>query len=305
MSQVKLFISHSERDERFVRPLEDWLRTGLGLAEDEVRCTVVTNMSLGDIPAQALRDDLESAEAIVGLITANSLTSIWAQFEMGAAWLRTRLHPIRGPGMRVDDLRSPLKEFTTVGYCQRPKMKQCIRQLARTLDRSVISETSDAKLEAMVEFAERTLKDDRVSWFTLPSVLSAWRLNPTDYDFSLRCLCEELDLEVETMTTCVNDDGVVSRDPEELPPWARDVWYVSKYAVNRMLTPSADGGQGNTPADLGVELTAQLTRALDPRIGAAKRARRARRWFESARQWIAENLPPERSAHGAPKHYHN
>lgn len=144
-----------------------------------------------------------------------------------------------------------------------------------------------------------------MSWFTLPSVLSAWRLNPTDYDFSLRCLCEELDLEVEAMATCVNDDGVVSRDPDELPPWARDVWYVSKYAVNRMLTPVGDSSQGSTPDDLGVELTAQLTRALDARIGAAKRARRARLWFGSARQWIAENLPPERSTHGAPKHYHS
>ena len=75
MSSIRLFISHSERDKELVEPLYNWFRSGLDLAKDEIRATSVDFIASGTGAIIALRRDVEAADALVGLLTSNSLRS--------------------------------------------------------------------------------------------------------------------------------------------------------------------------------------------------------------------------------------
>lgn len=339
MKQVKLFISHSERDGRFVEPLYLWLTNGLGLDKSEVRCTYVDGMDPGAVTVEKLRADLESSKAVVGLITTNSLSSTWAQFEMGAAWLQTRLHPIRGPGMRVEDLREPLKTINTPYYCNMSHMRTVIGQIAERMETKVCKEDSDEWLQKMCSLAEKTLKEDRKRWFTLAPLLSAWQLekNETDarkrdrvrrsplqkyfighirrysgrstrkpktmYSAAFEQLCEDLDLDPRKLRNCVRPSGLVVRDPVELPGWATDVWRVSQYVVNEMLDFEKESDQpAETLHALSTELIEKMHSALDHEKPKELVARDMQQWFEDAKRHIGENLPPEHADHSALSH---
>src|SRR5690606_20003305 len=130
MSEVRLFISHAERDEELVRPLYNWFRCGLDLDEHEIRCTSVDNISTGRKAIDKLRDDIQTADAVVALLTTNSLRSYWVAMEMGASWLKASLFPVRGPGIKPRHLPSPLPTISTVGYCEKQGMSRLLRDLA-------------------------------------------------------------------------------------------------------------------------------------------------------------------------------
>lgn len=299
---VQLFISHSERDKDLVEPLNGWLQRGLGLEVDEVRCTSVLNMNVGAIPAEALREDIKSAKAVIGLLTTNSLRSHWAQLEMGAGWLQERLHPIRGPGIYVRDLPSPLSDFTTVGYCEQDSMRRLLHQLADLLGTQVVAD-AELEIEGIAHSALSTLIDDMVAWFTLPPVLSAWRINGGRYEYELRSLCSELELRPEEMYPCATSMGVLTQDPEQLPMWAKDLWTVSKNAVNYLLSPSTNKSEEFLDVPHGVlndRLIADMKRALDSENN---RAPLLREWFSEAREWISNNPPTEQRAHGRSYHH--
>lgn len=302
MSAVQLFISHSERDEQLVRPLAGWLQSGLGLSDDEVRCTVVSNMDVGSFPAEELRKDLLAAKVVVGLLTANSLRSNWAQLEMGAGWLQEHLHPIRGPGIHVADLPSPLADFTTVGYCETAKMNNLLRQLAVLLSASIDS-NAEQELEEITQSAEATLVAEMVRWFSLPPVLSAWRIAGSEYEFALQSLCSELELHPQEMCSCTTSEGILTRDPEQLPIWAEDLWMVSKNVVNFMLSKSHEVSDDYLDVPPGV-LTDRLIADMKIALGLTgkKRASLIRKWFADASEWIRENPPVERRSHSASRH---
>lgn len=298
LSTVELFISHSDRDKVLVRPLAGWLQQGLRLQDHQVRCTVVSNAAVGSIPADILRKDLKSAKVVVGLLTANSLRSNWAQLEMGAGWLQEHLHPIRGPGISVDDLPSPLSDFTTVGFCEKPKMLELLAQMAKLLSTDV-DDDAERKLDEMARNAEAALVADLVRWFSLPPVLSAWRVARVNYEFALATLCDELGLDKRDLRSCATSEGILTRDPDHLPIWAKDLWSVSKNAVNFMLAQSNEVSEDSLDVPPGVltnRLIADMHRALSS--GRRSRPRLIKKWFADACEWISENPPAERRSHG-------
>jgi hypothetical protein len=284
---VRLFVSHSEADEKLVAPLARWLQAGLGLKSHELRCTVLGDLGPGGTAEAVLREDLRTAEAVVGLLTANSLRSHWVQLEIGAGWLQGRLHPIRGPGIDPKDLPKPISDFVNVGYCEKTRMLGLLKQLAEQLGVSPQDGIED-ELDAIRSIAEGLLAEDRVRWFALPPVLSASRLDSSRFVFVLQSLCRELGLDVQEALSCTTPQGKVNRDPEELPVWARDLWSVSKNAVNLMLRPrrTPETEQDVPDRVLSPELIAEMTRALGSRRG---RAEQMGAWFENASSWIATN----------------
>jgi len=294
---LRLFVSHSEKDEELVAPLTRWLQAGLGLGESEIRCTSLpdTGMDAGVYAVQELRRDLESAEAVVGLLTTNSLRSHWVQLEMGAAWLLERLHPIRGPGINPWDLPAPLSDFITIGYCETAKMQRLLERLAEQLSVEILPNCEE-ELDRVTRAGQELLASNSVRWFSLPPVLSAWRMDSTRFDFALRSLCTELRLPVTEARSCTTPAGVLSKDPDGLPVWAKGLWDFSKNAVNAMLSPSPKSRENELDAPPGVlpdKLISDLERALRSREG---RAESVRNWFEEAREWIANN-PPSAASH--------
>lgn len=298
---IRLFISHSERDGDLAGDLNDWLQSGLNLTEEDIRCTSVIKLNTGGTAEVQLRDDLQSSTAVVGLLTTNSLRSHWAQLEMGAGWLQERLHLIRGPGIHASDLPAPLSNFVTVGYCETDAMNNLLDQLAGLLDTEVNSEV-EQEIETIAQAAQETLVANMVRWFSLPPVLSAWRIKKTQYEFELLSLESNLDLERSELLSCTTPMGFLTRDPDRLPMWAKDLWDVSKNVVNFMLSrPSRVSGDFfDIPRDvLPDRLLADMKRGLE---STDKRARLMREWFENAENWILENPPSERTTHSPSNH---
>lgn len=295
MSAVQLFISHSERDEQLVRPMTDWLEQALDLTEENLRCTSVYSLESGDFAPDTLRDDLHSAKAVIGVLTANSLRSQWVQFEMGAAWLQQRLYPIRGPGLKVSHLPKPISDFTTIALCDKESMQRLLNQLAEVLGTS-INPDAEQKLELTIESAKQALVQQLQHWFSLAPVLSAWRIDGRSYQHELEHLCSELDLRVDELRLCTTSQGSLTRNPEQLPVWAEDIWNVSKDAVNALLDPSHQKAENLVipPGILNASLIADMKIALKSK---AKREYRIRRWFDEAREWISTNPPGDFSDH--------
>jgi hypothetical protein len=302
MSQVKLFISHSERDERFAAPLADWLQAGLDLGRDDIRCTSVYPIQGGRPAPDVLKEDLRSAQVIIGLLSTNSLGSHWAQMEMGAGWVQDRLCPVRIPGIRHGDLPPPHDGLVSPGYCETQSMHDLMEDIAEVLNIEVQS-TADQKLEQITRSAEEMLMADAVRWFSLPVVLSAWRIDPDTYSHAFHALCceDQLNLSEDRLMDYVTADGVVSGRPDELPNWAQDHWTISMEAVNFMLSPSsANPHLLKVPKNvLPGEMIAEMKNAL----GSGKdRSRRMQQWFENATEYLSENSPIARHSHGGSGH---
>ncbi len=294
MNSVRLFISHSERDEELVRPLYDWLRCGLGLENHEIRCTSIENIDVGGAAIDRLRDDVEAADAVVGLVTSNSLRSHWVGMEMGASWLKKRLFPVLGPGMKPRDLPAPLPNFTMVRYCQKEPMSRLLQMLA-TLMKRPMNGQAEFDLDSMISTAEEFMRRQIKGWFELPPILSAWRLNDTDFVAPLIGTLKVLHIDdMEDIQECAEPTGLIARDPDSLPTWAKDHWKLSKLTVNHLLTGSGDFVQ--IPHNILNELlTEDLCRAWD--TAGPKRAKMLHDWMQKASAYVATNLPLDARGH--------
>jgi hypothetical protein len=84
----RIFISHSRADTDLATALTDLLRTALTMPANAIRCTSVLAHSLpyGIDATEQLRDEVCSAQVMVGLVTPSSVESHWVLFEMGSRW---------------------------------------------------------------------------------------------------------------------------------------------------------------------------------------------------------------------------
>jgi len=295
---IRLFISHSERDVELVEPLKLWLELGLDLKNSEIRCTSVDNIDPGGVAVEALREDLKTAEAVIGLLTMNSIRSHWVQLEMGAAWLQGLLQPIRGPGVEMKDVPTPLSQFAMVGYCEKHAMQKLLKSLSYTLGTS-LNNAADEKYKSMVKIAQDKLALDIARWFALPPALSAWRINPGQHTLGFRLLCSDLGLQPDELFACATPKGVLTREPEHLPESARDLWNVSKSAVNFLLerpTKHFDDFLDIPRGVLSDQLMLDMKKALDSR---RNHIRKVRGWFSEAIDWISSHPPSSHHAHGS------
>lgn len=294
MNPIRLFISHSQRDGELIRPLYNWLRSGLELGDHEIRCTSIENITTGNAAIHHLREDVDAAEAVVGLLTSNSLRSHWVGMEMGASWLRQSLFPVRGPGMRPSDLPAPLPNFTTVGYCEKQAMSAMLRSLATRMKRSINAQ-AEFDLDAMITAAEEFMRRQIKGWFELPPILSAWRLNEVDFVAPLIGTLSALSIDDrEDIQECAEPTGLIARDPDSLPTWARDHWKLSKLTVNHLLTGT--GEFDHIPHGiLNERLTEDLCRAWE--TAGPKRGKMMHDWMQKASAHIVNNLPREARGH--------
>ena len=107
---MRIFISHSESDSEFAGLLVDALEKALGLRGDDILCTSVDGHRLpgGQLTDERLRSDTQDAELMIGLITPNSMRSMYVGFELGARWGAEKpLIPLFALGVTRRDWRGP------------------------------------------------------------------------------------------------------------------------------------------------------------------------------------------------------
>ena len=135
-----IFISHRHSDQYIASLLVDFLLTALELKESEIRCTSVPGHTLpfGTSISERIKKDLNTATALIALITTDSLQSTWVLFELGSSWAMEKLLiPVLGPGVKYDDLPGPLKNYPVVQIQEENAsfiLREAINQIALNLE---------------------------------------------------------------------------------------------------------------------------------------------------------------------------
>ena len=150
-NKIRLFISHSSKDSKFVQSLVELLRTALPLPASQVRCTSIDGYRLpgGANTDQQLRQEVHEADTFIGIISLHSINSLYVAFELGARWGAGRsLIPLIVPGTDSNILSGPLAGINALNAGNRSQIHQLISDLSTELG---VSAESPAAYEHNIE----------------------------------------------------------------------------------------------------------------------------------------------------------
>jgi hypothetical protein len=160
---LKIFISHSSKDRRFVSLLVELLRNALTLSADQVRCTSIDGYRLpgGANTDETLRNEVERAETFVGIVSKDSLQSLYVLFELGARWgVRKHLIPVLAPGASASVMGGPLAGFSSLSGTESGQLHQLVVDLGKALGVSPQSPAAyQAKIAEMCKLASGRSKE--------------------------------------------------------------------------------------------------------------------------------------------------
>lgn len=132
---LSVFISHSSKDTDLALALIDLLKAGLALTADQIRCSSVDGYRLpvGVNTEGKLREEVNAAELVVGLITPSSLASYYVMFELGARWGANRsLAPLLA-GVKGSELSGPLSLLNALSANSDAQLHQLLGDMANHL----------------------------------------------------------------------------------------------------------------------------------------------------------------------------
>jgi len=139
-SELDIFISHSSKDKKIAAALIELIRSALSLSPKKIRCSSVDGYRLtaGAGTDEQLRNEVNSCEVLVGLITANSVRSAYVMFELGARWGQQKpMIPLLYGG--EDLLEGPLSGINALRLDVPAQMHQFISDLAAILKQQMES----------------------------------------------------------------------------------------------------------------------------------------------------------------------
>jgi hypothetical protein len=139
-----VFISHSSHDEALAAALVRLPTSAIGLVSDQVRCSSVDGYRLpvGVNSEDTLRNEVNAARVVVGLITPSSLASHFVMFELGARWGATRFLAPLLAGVKPHELKSPLNLLNALSAHSSSQLHQLVRDIAIKLGRTPQSPAS-------------------------------------------------------------------------------------------------------------------------------------------------------------------
>jgi len=141
---ILVFISHSSKDADLALALIELLKAGLGLLSNQIRCSSVDGYRLpvGVNSEATLREEVNEAKAVIGLITQSSLSSAFVMFELGARWGANQyLAPLLA-GVKPAELRGPLSLLNALSSSNEAQLHQLLENISAQLGLSLQSAAS-------------------------------------------------------------------------------------------------------------------------------------------------------------------
>ena len=115
---TRIFISHKHSDETIAHKLFDFIKSALKLDDEDILCTSDPDSGLtfnSNTISDQLKRNLKGAEALIALITTDSLRSPWIPFEIGSFWPTEKpIILILGPGLSPSSLPGLLKGWNSI-----------------------------------------------------------------------------------------------------------------------------------------------------------------------------------------------
>jgi hypothetical protein len=135
-TNIRVFVSHSAADVELAGRLIELLRAALNLPTGAIRCTSVDGyrLQIGADTNEQLRREVHDADAFIGIVSADSLRSLYVLFELGARWgADKQLMPILSPGTAPAVLGGPLAGLNALRADSRPQLHQLVSDLGAVL----------------------------------------------------------------------------------------------------------------------------------------------------------------------------
>lgn len=135
-NMIKLFISHSSKDQELVEKLIELLKNALCLSSSEIRCTSIDGYRLpgGANTNELLKSEVRDTKAFIGLISFAAIDSMYVLFELGARWGSDKhLLPLLAPGVLSDILKGPISGLNALSCGNVSQLHQLINDIAKEL----------------------------------------------------------------------------------------------------------------------------------------------------------------------------
>lgn len=162
---MKVFVSHSGKDSEFAKLLVDLIQKSMRLSSNDIRCSSVDGYRLpgGASTDEQLRNEVHDASVLIGLITSNSLDSMYVAFELGARWGAGKpMLPLLALGATTDHLEGPLAGINVLSCDNESQIIQAIEEIATHLGITYESTSSYfAEVRNLVQMSSgRTITKD-------------------------------------------------------------------------------------------------------------------------------------------------
>ena len=133
---IKVFISHSSKDQKVVEKLIELVKNALPLSSNEIRCTSIDGHRLpgGADTNEQLKSEVRGTKVFIGVISYAAIDSMYVLFELGARWgANKHLLPLLAPGVSSDILESPLSGLNALSCDSASQLHQLVNDLAKEL----------------------------------------------------------------------------------------------------------------------------------------------------------------------------
>ena len=162
---MKVFISHSGKDVALAKGLVNLLQKAMRLSSDDIRCSSVDGYRLpaGASTDELLRAEIHEAELVVGLITPDSIKSLYVAFELGARWGANKLMiPLLASGATPEHLTGPLAGINALSCDNYSQVTQLIEETASKLNISAekISSCTD-EINQLTQLSSHTVQESQ------------------------------------------------------------------------------------------------------------------------------------------------
>jgi hypothetical protein len=175
---LEIFISHSSKDRILAEALTDLLKAALGLVS--IRCSSVDGhrLPVGVNTEDKLREEVNEAKVVVGLVTPSSLVSSFVMFELGARWgANLFLAPLLA-GVRANELSGPLSLLNALSADNDAQIHQLLGDIAEQLGMTLQKPESYVRHVAHVkQLAAGTANGPNIQPETHPSSTGRTRLS--------------------------------------------------------------------------------------------------------------------------------
>jgi hypothetical protein len=159
---IRLFISHSSADAKLAELVVKLLRSALGLAPREIRCTSVDGYRLpaGADTDDQIRREVYEATVLLGIISTESMDSLYVAFELGARWGAGKTTiPLMVPGLSPSTIKGPLGGKNALRSDTPGQLQQLVGDVAGQLGvEPNPPESYQSELEAILEFGKESAK---------------------------------------------------------------------------------------------------------------------------------------------------
>ncbi len=174
-----VFISHSSKDAALAQALIDLLRAGLGLHANQIRCSSVDGyrLSIGVNSESELREEVNAAKVVIGLITPNSLASYFVMFELGARWgANLFLAPLLA-GVQPSELSTPLSFLNALSANNESQLHQLLDNISKKLRLSLEATHSYVRHVSTVKTLADAVPQPTFGRATQPPLKSQYNIN--------------------------------------------------------------------------------------------------------------------------------